>query len=87
MEHKSPSERSQNRGAHLAAGTGACLLSLVLLFCVLVWTQAGIPPSTPTAPQPEVPKDGLGRTTPRGTVLGFVSAGHKGDYELAAQFL
>ena len=87
MKPKGQLERSQNRGAHLAAGTGACLLSLVLLLCVPVWTQAGIPPSTPTAPQPEVPKDALGRTTPRGTVLGFVSAGHKGDYQLAARYL
>ena len=40
-----------------------------------------------TASQPEVPKDALGRTTPRGTVLGFVSAARKGDNELAADYL
>ena len=67
--------------------TGAWLLSMVLLFCVPVWTQVVIPSSTPTASQPEVPKDALGRTTPRGTVLGFLSAARKGDDELAVQYL
>jgi MscS family membrane protein len=66
---------------------GVCLLSLALLFCVPVWGQAGTPSSAPAASQPEVPKDPLGRTTPRGTVLGFVNAARKGDYELATQYL
>lgn len=68
-------------------GTGACLLSLILLFCVPVWTQTAIPQSTPAASQPEVPKDALGRTTPRGTVLGFLAAARKGDNEVAVQYL
>jgi MscS family membrane protein len=41
----------------------------------------------PTAAQPEVLKDSLGRTTPRGAVLGFLSAARKGDDELGAQYL
>ena len=35
----------------------------------------------------ELPKDALGRTTPRGTVLGFLSAAHKGNTEAAVQYL
>ena len=68
-------------------GTGACLLYLVLLYCVPVRTQVVIPSSTPTTSQPEVPKDPLGRTTPRGTVLGFLNAARKGDNEHAVQYL
>jgi MscS family membrane protein len=76
---------SQKGGAR--SGTGACLVSLVLLFCVPVWAQTGTASSAPAASQPEVPKDALGRTTPRGTVLGFVNAARKGDDELAVQYL
>jgi MscS family membrane protein len=42
-------------------------------------------PSTPA--QTDVPKDALGRSTPRGTVLGFLSAARKGEYQLARQYL
>jgi MscS family membrane protein len=67
-------------------GTGTCFLSLVLLFRVPACAQLGIP--APPAPvQPEVPKDPLGRTTPRGTVLGFLNAARGGKDELAAQYL
>jgi len=76
---------SQNCGAR--SGIAACLVSLVLLFCVPVWAQTGTSSSSPAASQPEVPKDALGRTTPRGTVLGFVNAARKADYELAVQYL
>jgi MscS family membrane protein len=44
-----------------------------------------VPPSP--AAQPELPKDALGRTTPQGTVLGFLIAARKGDDELAARYL
>jgi MscS family membrane protein len=76
---------SQERVTRLP--TGACLLSLVLLFCIPAWTQLGIPGTAPAAGQPEVPKDALGRTTPRGTVLGFLTSARKGDDELAARYL
>lgn len=45
------------------------------------------PGSTPASIQPEKPPDLLGRTTPRGTVLGFLRAASKGDDEAAAQYL
>jgi MscS family membrane protein len=60
---------------------------MVLLFCAPTWAQVGASSSTPTAAKPEVPKDALDRTTPRGAVLGFVSAARKGDYDVAAQYL
>ena len=59
----------------------------MLLFCVPVCPEVGTPASTPTASPPEAPKDPLGRDTPRDTVLGFLSAARKGDYELAVQYL
>src|SRR5580692_3791819 len=77
----------------LVAGlrAGRCLLSLVLLSCIPVWAQVHIPASKPaSAPapdQPELPKDPLGRTTPRGSVLGFLIAARNGNNELAAQYL
>lgn len=43
---------------------GARLLSLSLLFCAPGWTQPGVLSSTPTAAQPEVPQDPVGRTSP-----------------------
>jgi MscS family membrane protein len=48
----------------------------------------GVAPAQPApAGQPAPPRDPLGRTTPRGTVLGFLNAGHKGDDELAREYL
>src|ERR1700720_4300052 len=63
------------------------LLFLFWLFCFPVWGQPGIPSSTPAASKAEIPRDTLGRNTPRGTVLGFLSAARKGDDELASQYL
>ena len=67
-----------------------CLICLGVLFPSAVsapgWAQVvnlGVP--APTKPEP--PKDTLGRITPRGTVLGFLSAAHKEDYETAARYL
>ena len=76
---------SRKQGARLR--TRACLLSLVLLMCVPAGGQLSAPAPIPPAAQPELPKDALGRTTPQGTVLGFLIAGRKGDYELAAGYL
>ena len=43
-------------------------------------------PSTLSAVE-EPPEDPFGRTTPRGTVMGFLAAARKGEYEVARQFL
>src|SRR4029077_6628510 len=39
------------------------------------------------AARPESPGDRLGRSTPRGTVVGFLSAARRGDNAAAAQYL
>ncbi len=68
-------------------GLRVCLLSL---FCVAAWPQAALPKavSAGAAPaQPEAPKDSLGRATPRGTVLGFLTAARDKNYDLAAEYL
>jgi MscS family membrane protein len=44
------------------------------------------PPAAP-APQPAASRDSLGRDTPRGTVIGFLEAGRRGDDALARQYL
>ena len=62
-------------------------VSLLLLLCPAAWAQVAAPqPPTPEA-QPEPPKDPLGRTTPRGAVLGFLSAARKGNSEIAVLYL
>ena len=80
---------SQKLVARLRAGR--YLLCLGLLFCAPVRAQLRIPVSkpatTPEPAQPELPKDPLGRTTPRGTVLGFLSVARNGNDALAAQYL
>ncbi len=56
--------------------------------CLLFWHRAAGQPKLPGAPAPsEAPADPLGRTTPRGTVLGFMKASHRGDDEAAVQYL
>jgi MscS family membrane protein len=69
-------------------GAGLCIIFLSVLFCFPTWAQPGPPASVPAATsQPEAATDALGRATPRDTVLGFLSAVHKGDDELAARYL
>ena len=53
-------------------------------------TQTPPPPgaaAAPTAPAATAPADPLGRSTPRGTVLGFLSAARSGNDQLARQYL
>ena len=69
-------------GRHLL---GIChIVSLALLSCPSAEAQS-ILPAAPV--RPDGPSDILGRTTPRGTVLGFLAAARKGDNELAARYL
>jgi len=68
---------------------GLCVCLLTLFF-VAAWPQAALPKAAPAsaAPaQPEAPKNSLGRTTPRGTVLGFLTAARDKNYDLAAEYL
>jgi MscS family membrane protein len=41
----------------------------------------------PLRAQAAAPTDSLGRTTPRGTVVGFLTAAHKGDWRTASEFI
>jgi MscS family membrane protein len=71
------------------SGRASAVAAVVLAFSVTGWTQI---PKALTPPQPaptEAPasKDALGRNTPRGTVLGFLSAAHKSNFELATEYL
>jgi MscS family membrane protein len=69
-------------------GTEVVLIFLVILFCSPTWAQIHKPAaSEPPPPQIEAPKDPLGRTTPRRTVLGFLTVARDGRDELAAQYL
>jgi len=61
-------------------------ISLATALCALSWCQAlpGIAPEqTPAAP----PKDSLGRSTPRTSVMGFLAAARKADYPVAVGYL
>jgi MscS family membrane protein len=55
--------------------------------CATARAQPGLPSPAPTAAKPEAPKDVLGRSTPRGTVLGFLNVARNGDDQAAAQYL
>ena len=68
-------------------GAGACLRSLCLLLCLAAWPQFAAAAPTPSTAQPEVPQDSLGRTTPKGTVSGFLIAARAGQDEIAVQYL
>jgi MscS family membrane protein len=59
---------------------------LAALVSTPVWAQLPATPANPAA-QPEAPKDALGRTSPRGTVLGFLVAGRDGNLAAASQYL
>ncbi|HTT23264.1 MAG TPA: mechanosensitive ion channel domain-containing protein [Candidatus Sulfotelmatobacter sp.] len=61
--------------------------SCCLLWSVIAWSQAASPKDQPAPAQPEAPKDALGRGTPRGAVMGFITAARKGNTEVAALYL
>src|SRR4051812_6961108 len=67
--------------------------ALVVCVALVVLCRASISGQGPSQTQPsaatqaESPRDALGRSTPRGTVLGFLSAARKGEYQLARQYL
>jgi len=68
-------------------------LAIIATLCLTVLsspsTLSQVIPAKPAANQapPEPPKDTLGRTTPRGAVLGFLNASKKGNNEIAALYL
>jgi MscS family membrane protein len=60
-----------------------CLI-VVLFFLFLPLRAQQAQSAQATAP---APADPLGRSSPRGTVIGFLTAAHKGDWTTAAQYL
>jgi MscS family membrane protein len=65
----------------------AVVLFLLLHSCPTVWSQAAPAKSTSAEAPPASPADTIGRGTPRGTVLGLLSAARKGNTGLAALYL
>jgi MscS family membrane protein len=63
------------------------LFVLMLLLCSFAWSQDLTKKPTPAEVTPQPATDSLGRSTPRGTVLGFLSAARKDDLEVAVLFL
>jgi len=66
----------------------SCLFSICLaaVLCVSNWSQTlpgVVPEQTPAA----APKDPLGRSTPRTSVIGFLAAARTADYSVAAGYL
>jgi MscS family membrane protein len=63
----------------------------MLLTAVLVSEYASAQAVSSASPKPaaqaETPQDPLGRTTPRGTVVGFLTAGAKGDKDTEISYL
>ena len=65
----------------------AAILVTMLLSSSTVWPQSKVPKPATTDEASELPKDVLGRTTPRGAVFGFLGAARKGNTEIAALYL
>ena len=75
--------RSRRFSAHLIlCGFLACVS---LAFPASVLPAAAAPAAG--KPAPAQPEDALGRSTPYGTVSGFIVAADKGDYRLAGNYL
>jgi MscS family membrane protein len=56
-----------------------------------IWPQlqalkGGAQAPAPSQPEPAPAQDPLGRTTPKGAVLGFLAASHKKNFELATEY-
>ena len=63
------------------------IVTLIVLLCPFAWTQIVPPKSAPAEVKPELPADTLGRSSPRGAVLGFLAAARKGNTAIAALYL
>ena len=65
----------------------AVVLCLPLLLSTFASPQIGTAKDSAPEPKPEVPKDTLGRDTPRGAVLAFLAAARKNNSQVAALYL
>jgi MscS family membrane protein len=86
-DHPSRSPFSLVKVLGFCVRTGALALCVAILSCLPLLGQVDTHSSSPAASQPEISQDALGRTTPRGTVLGFLLAGRSGNDETAIQYL
>ena len=73
----------------LASSLRPRLFVAVVLFAHVAGAQLPklAAPQPAQSQSPETSHDPLGRTTPRGTVLGFLAAAYEHKYDLAAQYL
>ncbi len=62
-------------------------VSFGFAFCLFAGAQTVVPPPAAADAQTAPSPDTLGRTTPRGTVLGFLKNARKGDYDAATEYL
>lgn len=65
-------------------------LTLAILICPEIapgQLSRAVTASKSAPPESEKPQDALHRTTPRGTVLGFLNAAYNQKYDIAAQYL
>jgi MscS family membrane protein len=65
----------------------ASFLGFFLFLSSTSWPQGLSADSFRKESKTETPEDTLGRSTPRGTVLGFISAARKGNGEIAVLYL
>jgi MscS family membrane protein len=63
------------------------LLCCTLTFVALSWPTVGAAPAAKAAETKPLPDDPLGRSTPYGTVIGFLQAANKADYDVASNYL
>jgi MscS family membrane protein len=70
----------------LTTARRTCILALCALACLPCWAQLPIP-TAGSKPAANGANDPLNRTTPSGTVLGFLQAASDGNYTIAAQYL
>src|SRR3954470_14250393 len=83
--------RSAGSGIPVKAAPPGRLCAALLITLGFAASAALAPTQTPAATAKpaasEQPQDALGRSTPRGSVIGFLAAGRKGDNELASHYL
>ena len=75
---------SNNRMMHFGR---ASALSVLLLLPPSAGAQVPAPKAPAAEAPAEIPKDTLGRNTPRGAVLGFLNAARKGNAEISVLYL
>ena len=80
------SMRTIRGGDRTGGGSSLKLWRTTLASVLLCASVCGQPPTDPKATT-EAPVDPYGRTTPRGTVLGFLAASRSGDYARASLYL